>query len=382
MAESENKPKRSSQGQLIQFDGMKLSTIFQLMAVKPSLHWSRFFRIATLPCFGAYNSLMGMVESALYGRKIQQTQITHPPIFILGYWRSGTTLLHNLMTIDPRFTYPTTYQCIFPWHFLTTERVATALTGWMVPKSRPMDNVAVSWDAPQEDDVAICAMCLISPYMLLARPFDLESWTRSFRIDDLPERDRRAWEDSLTLFLKKITVRDAKTIVLKSPGHTYRIRPLLRLFPKAKFIYIQRHPYDVFNSSIHLRHTMIEENTLGKAVHPDIENSVIETYLESFHAYERDKSLIPAGNLCEVKYEHLAADPIGGLQRIYQALNLGGFDEVRARLEPKLTEHKQYKKNKFTPDASWQQQVFERCREMYERFGYPAPSDDSGTAAA
>ena len=381
MSKPENKAKRSSQGQLILFDGMKLSTMFKFFQHKPSLHWKRAPRIITLPFFCAYNSVMGSVENLIWGRRIRETAITHPPIFILGYWRSGTTLLHNLMTIDPRHTYPSLYQTVFPWHFLTTQKVATSLTSWMVPKSRPMDNVAVSWDAPQEDDVALCAMCLVSPYMLLARPFDTESWTQSFRIEDLPDSERQAWEHSITLLMKKITVQHDKPIVLKSPAHTYRVQALTRLFPNAKFVYIQRNPYDVFNSSMHLRHAMIEENTLGKAVHPNIENSVIDTYLQAYHSYEENKHRIAPGNLCEVKYEELAADPMGELEKIYTALNLGGFDEVKARLEPQLDEHRRYQKNRFAPDSHWQKEVYERCREMYDRFDYPPPSD-SETAAA
>ena len=381
MSNTEAKPKRSSQGQLVLWDGMKFSTFLKLLSLKPSLHWTRAIRILSLPGFCAYNSFMARVENLLYGKKIRETEIMNPPIFILGYWRSGTTLLHNLMTLDPRFTYPNLYQTVFPWHFLTTEKVFTTMTAWMVPKSRPMDNVAVSWDAPQEDDVALCAMCLVSPYMLLARPFDLEYWRRSFNIDDLPEDERHAWEDSITLLMKKVTVRDGKPLILKSPAHTYRIKPILRLFPEARFVYIHRNPYDVFNSSIHLRHTMIEENTLGKAVHPNIENSVIDTYLEAFHAYERDRQLIPEGRLTEVGYQDLVNDPMAEMERIYGDLDLGGFEEVRKRLEPQLEELKRYQKNKFQPSSHWKREVYNRCREMYERFGYPPPSE-SETAAA
>jgi hypothetical protein len=160
------------------------------------------------------------------------------------------------------------------------------------------------------------------------------------------------------------------------------VRALLKLFPNAKFIYIQRHPYDVFNSSLHLRYTMIEENTLGDAYHPHAEESVIDTYVEAWQAYQRDKSLIPSGNLCEVVYEKLAADPMGELEKIYQSLGLPNFDEVRRRLAPQLDEHRQYKKNKFTPDSHWQQEMYNRCREIYERYGYPPPGGSGETAAS
>ena len=37
-------------------------------------------------------------------------------------------------------------------------------------------------------------------------------------------------------------VRSPKRIVLKSPAHTARVRVLLELFPKARFVHIIRDP--------------------------------------------------------------------------------------------------------------------------------------------
>jgi len=379
---NENKPKRSSQGQLILYHGMKLSTMFKLFALKPSLRWSRLIRLALMPSWGLYNSFWAAMERVFYGRKIEETKLAGPPIFILGYWRSGTTLLHNLMTADTRFNYPTLYQAVFPWHFLCTEKTFTALTGWLVPKSRPMDNVEVHWKIPQEDDFAICTMCMISPYTLPLRPFDQQEWTRSFRIEELPEDDRKLWEETVQLFMKKLTVRAPRPLVMKSPAHTYRIKALLKMYPDARFIHISRHPFDVFNSALHLRSTMIEENTLGDAYHPNAEESVIATFNEAFDAYERDRHLIPQGNLTEVKYEELVQDPLAEMERIYRDLNLPDFSEVRAKLEEQLVGHRKYQKNRFNQDPFWQQQVYERCRPFYERFNYLSPEQEQEIAAA
>ncbi len=381
-SESENQVKRSSQGQLILYHGMKLSTMFKLFALKPSLSLKRWIRLGLMPSWGLYNSFFAGVEKLVYGKRIEQTEMAGPPIFILGYWRSGTTMLHSMMAADERFNYPTLYEAVFPWHFLSTEKVFTALTGWMVPKSRPMDNVEVHWKVPQEDEFAICAMCLVSPYTLPLRPFDQQEWTRSFHIDDLPPEDRKLWEDSITHFMKKLTLRKPRPLVMKSPSHTYRIKAILKLFPDAKFIHISRHPFDVFNSTLHLRSTMIEENTLGHSYHPDAEDSVIRTFMDAYYTYEREKSAIPEGNLVEVKYEELAAEPLKHLERVYRELNLPDFEVVRPQLEVKLAGHKNYKKNRFQVDKHWQQQVYERCREFYERFGYPSPEQEDREAAA
>ena len=93
----------------------------------------------------------------LLGRRIAQQPIKDAPIFIIGHWRSGTTLLHELMSLDERFTFPTTYECFVPNHFL----ISAWFDAWLkclLPKQRPMDNMALGWDRPQEDEFALCNM--------------------------------------------------------------------------------------------------------------------------------------------------------------------------------------------------------------------------------
>src|SRR3954468_24194212 len=62
-------------------------------------------RAAVITLGSISNTLLGAWESLLYRRKISDTRI-EPPLFILGIWRSGTTLLHNLIAQDDRFAYP------------------------------------------------------------------------------------------------------------------------------------------------------------------------------------------------------------------------------------------------------------------------------------
>src|SRR5215470_11416971 len=40
------------------------------------------------------NSIFALLQRLSYGRRIDATPITEPPIFIIGHWRSGTTYLH------------------------------------------------------------------------------------------------------------------------------------------------------------------------------------------------------------------------------------------------------------------------------------------------
>ena len=114
-------------------------------------------RAAVITLASIRNTLLAAWENWAYGRKIRNTRVA-PPLFILGIWRSGTTHLHNLLTQDDRFAYPTTYQVLYPHTFLTAEKWEAPLMGVFLPRQRPQDNVAMGTGEPQEDEFALCSL--------------------------------------------------------------------------------------------------------------------------------------------------------------------------------------------------------------------------------
>ena len=102
--------------------GMPISTWLRLLArnrfaISPlRLHW-----VVAITGFSLFNSLLRLVQESIYGRRAEATRLERDPVFIVGHWRSGTTMLHEMLVLDPRHSYPTTYQCFAPNHFLLTE---------------------------------------------------------------------------------------------------------------------------------------------------------------------------------------------------------------------------------------------------------------------
>ena len=85
---------------------------------------------ATVTFASFINTAMEAMQRALLGRRVARTQLVEAPIFIVGHWRSGTTLLQELMVLDDRFTCPTTYQCFAPNHFLVSAWWVSAVCGF------------------------------------------------------------------------------------------------------------------------------------------------------------------------------------------------------------------------------------------------------------
>src|SRR5215469_5830629 len=194
------------------------------------------------------NSINSRIEERVFGPRFREETVP-PPLFILGHWRSGTTHLHNLLSQDDRFAFPNLYQVLYPHTFLTTETVNTRLLSSLVPPTRfGIDNVEISWRAPYEDEFAIATMSQLSPYVTMTLPRRHLYYDRFLTLRDASPEELRRWKEAITTFLKKLTWKYRRPLILKSPGHTCRIRVLLEIFPEAKFVHIRRNPFQVFQS--------------------------------------------------------------------------------------------------------------------------------------
>ena len=115
-----------------------------------------------------------------------------------------------------------------------------------------MDNMAAGWDRPQEDEFALCNIGARSPYLTIAFPNRPPQDQDYLDFRGVPTAEVERWKRAFLWFLKCLTLRNPKRIVLKFPGHTARIRTLLEMFPKAKFLHIVRNPYVLFPSTVNL----------------------------------------------------------------------------------------------------------------------------------
>jgi hypothetical protein len=72
--------------------------------------------------------------------RLASDAIAAPPVFVLGFARSGTTHLQNLFAVDERFAFPNWYQVAYPHSFLGTEAERSKFLGFFVPATRVQDN--------------------------------------------------------------------------------------------------------------------------------------------------------------------------------------------------------------------------------------------------
>lgn len=336
-------------------------------------HPARVGMALILTGYTPLNTLLGWLQTARYGRQLAETPIERPPVFIVGHWRSGTTFLHELMYLDDQFSSPTTYQCFAPHHFLVSEWTLTRIFSWILPKQRPMDNMEMGWDKPQEDEFALLTMAAPTPYFRMAYPNDPPVYDEFLDMENVAPADLERFERLLTYFVRMLTFHSGgKQVLLKSPPHTGRIGTLARIFPGAKFIHITRNPYALFSSTERLWDALDDAQGF---YYPKDKNGSRREYVfhgleKMYSGFEKQRRDIPASQLCDLKYESLVANPLGELARIYQTLDLGDFERVRPAVEKALAERQNYRTNRHELDDDLKRQIRQRWAGYFERYGY------------
>ncbi|MFO0788992.1 MAG: sulfotransferase [Pirellulales bacterium] len=334
------------------FGGTTLGTWLQILCDNRfSIDAPYWPRAAMITLFAAFNSVPALIERLQYGKKIADS-VAEPPIFVLGAWRSGTTHLHNLLSLDTRFAYPAQFDVSCPSTCINSEGLGTRIFDWVVPKQRPQDAVKMGAREAQEEDFAICALSGQTNLLAWAFPRNAAFYMRYMTLTGLSAVELKYWTDTYTHFLKKLTYKYRRPLVLKTPANTGRIRTLLELFPDAKFVTIHRHPYDVFLSLTHTLRTAGPWWQLQKRDYNDgkaIANELVEQLRSLFNSYFAQRSLIPPSNLCEVAFADLERDPVGQLRKIYDALQLPTFETVEPSISSYMNALSNYKKNEFGP---------------------------------
>ena len=123
-------------------------------------------RALLLSASSLFNASFGRYEDGTYRRALKDV-VVPPPLFILGHYRSGTTHLQHLLTLNRAFAYPNLYQSFFPHTFLSTERYLAPLVQLALVRRRFQDRVPLSVKSPMEDEIALCVSTGLSPHMEL-----------------------------------------------------------------------------------------------------------------------------------------------------------------------------------------------------------------------
>jgi len=186
----------------------------------------------------------------------------------------------------------------------------------------------------------------------------------------LPAAERRAWKKTFVWFLQRLTVKDPRRLVLKSPTHTARVKTLLELFPDAQFVHIIRDPFVVVPSTLMMWERMSDAMGLNTNCREDLEDHLFRLSARMHARFEVDRRQVSPTQICDVHFEQLVEDPVGTIEGIYSQLRLGDFERVRSKLADYVEQTKGYRRNQHEISTALRDKIAEHWSEYLERYGY------------
>lgn len=304
---------------------------------------------------------IGWTLDAVFDAGWQKTKMA-PPVFILGHQRSGTTLLHRLLSGDKTHARSLLlHEMVLP--SITTQRTIAAIgrvdrklaNGWLAKRFQafqerifgPLDYMhRLRLDEIEEDEFVLwtiyASTMVINDAPLNTVHKDLEE-LRDFHKWPV-ERQIDAFGWYRACLLKKVYRAPSPDehlpwIVSKNPHFSQKIPELMRVFPDARLIYIVRNPLETIASRLDLirgiwRHRFPEFKDMTKEQAEAIVKDSLRTYLNA----ERDFYDVPESQRMIVVYDDLLQRIPETVYAIYEKFGLPGPD---ANLEAMLEEIRQ-----------------------------------------
>ena len=299
--------------------------------------------------FTAISAPFRWIQLLAYRKRIQAIDFkNNPPVFVIGHWRSGTTHLHYLLSKDNQFSYLEAFQAFFFRVALVSKKTMKPILNRLMPRTRPQDNVVIDAGAPTEEEHPLTNLTHRSSMHSFFFPKN-QNYFKRYHLFETSEKSLSRWKKSYKRMLQEIAYYNGpeRTLLLKNPHNTARIKVLKEMFPNAKFIFIHRNPFDVYKSTEHLYKKTIKSQFLQRFSDEEISESVISCYELVMKQYLDLKKFIPEDQLTEISFNDLSNSPLSELERIYKTLNMAGFEKIKPSFESYIQDQKNYKKNKF-----------------------------------
>jgi len=260
------------------------------------------------------------------------------PIFIIGHWRTGSTLLHNLMSLHPQLAYLDYWQGLFPGA-CTTQHPMRSIVRLLMPDSRPMDDMKMRLDYPQEDEIVSLHMSGQSFYRVHYFPEQIWDLWKQMKT----AASQEAWIRDMTTAVQLAMYRQSRSgYVSKNPVNTMRVDSIQSTFPDARFIFTYRKPEEVFLSTMRLYRKVLPLTSHSLPDEEVLAEQVVRIYLDMTEKWNDSRKRLPSERFVEVEFSRFTADIQDGLTRIVDHLSLPREAAHQEAVRTYLTENRQY----------------------------------------
>jgi hypothetical protein len=254
------------------------------------------------------------------------------PVFIIGLPRTGTTLLHGLMSEDPDNRVPRTWEVMFPATFPNTEqgidsarKLTASRLAWanrLAPQFKTIHPIAP--DLPQEC-IAITAQVFMS--IQFHTTHDVPSYETWFE----RHSQRLGYEFHYRLLQHLEARSPGQRWVLKAPGHLFALDDLLARYPDAKIIQTHRDPLRVMASMA--SHATVLRRAFSDSANPErIAADWTERWAQALRKFLAIRDRSAPEQFLDLGYDDIENSPLATVERVYSFLGRRLSDAARAAM--------------------------------------------------
>ncbi len=304
------------------------------------------------------------------------SQEIREPLFIVGLPRSGTTLLHLLLAVDPAHRVPLTWEVRSPSPPNDVDaasrigRAARELSSfrWLAPTFEAVHPMGA--ESAQE------CISLMGP-TFLSDQFDSMYNVPSYRSWYLKQSLLSSYKYHYR-FLQHLQQRkNDSRWVLKAPTHMFGASALLSTYPDARFVQMHRDPVEAIASVSSL--LVILRSVFSDAVDPiQIGRDAVYYWMEAIRRFVSERERLPSDRVLDLHHSALQKDPMGGVQRVYQHFGWTLSPKVEQQMKELLAQLDADRKKSHRYDSSqFGLTNIEEFDAYRERFGLKPPSSGS-----
>jgi len=360
-------------------DGFREGLRELLVALEQDAHLSPLGRVrARNECVRLLRNRL-LVQADLDACPDIAAQRIETPLFIVGFPRTGTTLLHNLLAQDAG------HRTLLIWETTHPSPPPRADERQSDPRRIAVERSLRRFYAQAPEFAAIHPMHADGPEecaVLLQHTFASMQFETAFRVpgysDWLAQQDASSAYAYFATLLRLLQLHcRAERWVLKSPVHLFTLGALFERFPDASVVHTHRDPLDVLPSQCSLVATLralssdhVDAHEIGREV-PLLWSRGVERAM-AFRTSVGDAGFV------DLHYADLVEDPIGAVRGLYQGLGRTLTPESESRMCAWLDAHPQgrdgshhYSLDQFGIDPARER---ERFAAYCARFGIAAGS--------
>lgn len=254
------------------------------------------------------------------------------PMFIMGTPRSGTTVLHRLITNDPACQTLPYWLAATPipkpprkdwednsWYQMVDKHYIQRIKQ---SKSEMLDLHPMSAEKPEECSWIIEQSFWGATFFSSMNPPNYTEWALS--------ADTKPFYEHYRMVLSLIANGDTRQWILKNPAHMFALDALLAVFPDARIIQTHREPLTGLTSTCNLIWSM-RKDLEPNLTRTEVGELTLKTWGRALHMMEESRRRHDAEKFYDVHMLQTRRDPIGTMKGIYEYFDMPVSSETLAR---------------------------------------------------